>query len=402
MIVRAGFGVPLTPGSVEVILATGCGWRREYGWQQNRPAPPAKFVQPRRFHMLHWRGGLKIAAVLVGAVTFAANAIAAETASICFVYISPIGDSGWTYQHDLGRKEMEKALAGKVTTKYVENVAEGADAERVIRELAQSGCRVVYATSFGYMNYMEKVAKQFPKVTFMHATGYKTGLAGNSINWVAGIINGTSNYILTQMAAGNDFAKALAAAQALGYAEADPTFDVEGIDAAHKLAILAALAFGIRLDPSAVYTEGISRIGRRGSGIRRGARISNQTSGHHAPHAGGSRNARASDADPGAASAREGRRRHECRRHQQRRRRLVAVLRARRGRTAYRVGRARRSDRHRPRQCGRRASGYRRPCAIDVRSRDRLLSAHSGGRSARRAREGRADPLGATGSASRR
>jgi homoserine dehydrogenase len=89
----------------------------------------------------------------------------------------------------------------------------------------------------------------------------REGLAGNSINWVAGIINGTSNYILSQMAAGNDFAKALADAQALGYAEADPTFDVEGIDAAHKLAILAALAFGIRLDPDAVYTEGISRIG---------------------------------------------------------------------------------------------------------------------------------------------
>ena len=96
-------------------------------------------------------------------------------ASICFVYVSPIGDAGWTYQHDLGRKEMEKALAGKVTTKFVENVAEGADAERVIRELAQSGCKVVFATSFGYMNYMEKVSKQFPKVTFMHATGYKTG-----------------------------------------------------------------------------------------------------------------------------------------------------------------------------------------------------------------------------------
>ena len=88
----------------------------------------------------------------------------------------------------------------------------------------------------------------------------REGLAGNSVNWIAGIINGTSNYILTEMAAGNDFAKALADAQALGYAEADPTFDVEGIDAAHKLAILAALAFGIRLDPNAVYTEGISRV----------------------------------------------------------------------------------------------------------------------------------------------
>ena len=88
----------------------------------------------------------------------------------------------------------------------------------------------------------------------------REGLAGNAIHWIAGIINGTSNYILTAMADGRDFAEALADAQALGYAEADPTFDVEGIDAAHKLAILAALAFGIRLDPSAVYTEGISRV----------------------------------------------------------------------------------------------------------------------------------------------
>ena len=89
----------------------------------------------------------------------------------------------------------------------------------------------------------------------------REGLAGNSVNWIAGIINGTSNYILTEMAAGNDFAKALAAAQALGYAEADPTFDVEGIDAAHKLAILAALAFGVRLDIGGVFIEGISGVG---------------------------------------------------------------------------------------------------------------------------------------------
>jgi homoserine dehydrogenase len=90
----------------------------------------------------------------------------------------------------------------------------------------------------------------------------REGLAGNTINWIACIINGTSNFILTAMAAGQEFADALAQAQALGYAEADPTFDIEGIDAAHKLAILAALAFGVPLDASAVYTEGISRIGR--------------------------------------------------------------------------------------------------------------------------------------------
>jgi homoserine dehydrogenase len=87
------------------------------------------------------------------------------------------------------------------------------------------------------------------------------GLAANELQWLAGIINGTSNFILTAMSdRGEDFATALAEAQRLGYAEADPTFDVEGIDAAHKLTILAALAFetGFRFD--AVYTEGISRI----------------------------------------------------------------------------------------------------------------------------------------------
>jgi basic membrane protein A len=99
---------------------------------------------------------------------------AQEAARIGFVYVSPIGDAGWTYQHDLARKEMEAALGAKVQTKYVENVAEGADAERVIREFAASGCRIVFATSFGYMNYVERVARQFPKVTFLHATGYKS------------------------------------------------------------------------------------------------------------------------------------------------------------------------------------------------------------------------------------
>ena len=123
--------------------------------------------------MEQWRNVIKALAALAGAATLASSAVAAD--NICFVYVSPIGDAGWTHQHDLGRRDMEKALAGKVTTKYVENVAEGADAERVIRELAQSGCRVVFATSFGYMNYMEKVSKQFPKVIFMHATGYKSG-----------------------------------------------------------------------------------------------------------------------------------------------------------------------------------------------------------------------------------
>ena len=99
---------------------------------------------------------------------------AQDPLKIGYVYVSPIGDAGWTFQHDKGRKEMEKALGGKVTSRVVENVAEGADAERVIRELASSGSQLIFTTSFGYMNPTIKVAQQFPKVSFEHATGYRT------------------------------------------------------------------------------------------------------------------------------------------------------------------------------------------------------------------------------------
>ncbi|MGD8873729.1 MAG: homoserine dehydrogenase [Gammaproteobacteria bacterium] len=91
----------------------------------------------------------------------------------------------------------------------------------------------------------------------------REGLAANQIEWLTGIINGTGNFILTEMRdKGRDFADVLAEAQALGYAEVDPTFDIEGIDAAHKLTILASIAFGIPLQFDKVYTEGISNITR--------------------------------------------------------------------------------------------------------------------------------------------
>ena len=118
---------------------------------------------------------LAAAGTVTTATLLATAAQAADPFKAGFIYVSPVGDAGWTFQHDQGRKEMEKALTGKVTSKFVESVPEGADAERVIREMAQSGHQVIFATSFGYMNYMEKVAKQFPKVAFIHATGYKTG-----------------------------------------------------------------------------------------------------------------------------------------------------------------------------------------------------------------------------------
>ncbi len=91
----------------------------------------------------------------------------------------------------------------------------------------------------------------------------REGLSGNQIEWLAGIINGTGNFILTEMRdKGRDFSDVLAEAQALGYAEADPTFDVEGIDAAHKLTILASIAFGIPLQFDKIFTEGITKITR--------------------------------------------------------------------------------------------------------------------------------------------
>ncbi len=109
------------------------------------------------------------------AVLASASLLGAQTPiKVGFVYVGPIGDCGWTFQHDLGRRQLETALKGKVTTQFVENVPEGADSERVIREMAQSGCKVVFATSFGYMNPALNVAKQFPNTVFMHCTGYKT------------------------------------------------------------------------------------------------------------------------------------------------------------------------------------------------------------------------------------
>ncbi|HET9670920.1 MAG TPA: BMP family ABC transporter substrate-binding protein [Casimicrobiaceae bacterium] len=120
-----------------------------------------------------------------------------EPLKIGFIYVSPIGDAGWTHQHDIARLAMEKNLAPRVATKYVENVPEGADAERVIRELAQSGNELIFTTSFGYMNPTIKVAQQFPNTFFEHATGYKTAKNVGTYNarfyegrYLAGIVAG--------------------------------------------------------------------------------------------------------------------------------------------------------------------------------------------------------------------
>ncbi|MDP5240891.1 BMP family ABC transporter substrate-binding protein [Uliginosibacterium sp. 31-16] len=117
----------------------------------------------------------RLAALTLTAAALCSGAQAAEPLKAGFLYIGPTGDHGWTYAHDVGRKATEAKFAGQVKTTFVENVPETADAERVIRDLATKGHKVIFATSFGYMNAMDKVSRQFPKTIFMHATGYKTG-----------------------------------------------------------------------------------------------------------------------------------------------------------------------------------------------------------------------------------
>jgi basic membrane protein A len=125
--------------------------------------------------MSQWKKWVMPVALAASASGWLVPATGAETPlKVGFIYVGPIGDAGWTYQHDIGRREMEKALAGKVTTQYVESVPEGVDAERVIGELARSGNKIIFTTSFGYMNPTLKVARQFPNTDFEHATGYKT------------------------------------------------------------------------------------------------------------------------------------------------------------------------------------------------------------------------------------
>ncbi len=103
------------------------------------------------------------------------TAQAAGPLKVGFVYVTPVSDAGWVRQHEDGRKAVDAAFGDKVKTTFVENVAEGPDAERVIRDLVAQGNKVIFATSFGYGDAMEKVAKDHPEVYFEHATGYKTG-----------------------------------------------------------------------------------------------------------------------------------------------------------------------------------------------------------------------------------
>ncbi len=131
-------------------------------------------------------------AIMLGVAT-----AAEDPTRVAFVYVGPVSDHGWTYQHDQGRLALEAALGDDVITTFVENVSEGPDAERVIRQLAATGQDVIFTTSFGFMNPTVKVAEQFPDVTFGHATGYKR--TDNLTTYSSRFYEG--RYVLGQIAA---------------------------------------------------------------------------------------------------------------------------------------------------------------------------------------------------------
>ena len=136
------------------------------------------------------------------AVAFATGAPAQDgpPLKIGFVYVSPVGDAGWSYQHDQGRLAMEKALGARVKTSVVEAVAEGPDAERVLRDLAGQGHKLIFATSFGYLEPALRVAAEFPEVAFEQTGGYKTSRNVNTYNaryyegrYLAGLLAGKTS-----------------------------------------------------------------------------------------------------------------------------------------------------------------------------------------------------------------
>ncbi len=133
---------------------------------------------------------------LVTALGLTAAQAADDPLKVGFVYVGPIGDHGWTYQHHEGLKAIEAKYGDKVKTTFVESVSEGPDAERVIRQLAASGHGLIFTTSFGFMDPTVKVAKQFPKVKFEHATGFKR--ADNLATYSARFYEG--RYIAGQIA----------------------------------------------------------------------------------------------------------------------------------------------------------------------------------------------------------
>ena len=140
----------------------------------------------------------KKAAPAPAPVAEAPAAAATEPLKIAFAYVGPVGDGGYTFAHDQGRLALEKEFGDKIKTSYVESVPEGADAERVLRDMAANGNKLVFGTTFGYMEPIQKIAPDFPDVKFEHATGYKTAANVSTYDsrtyegaYLAGIIAGS-------------------------------------------------------------------------------------------------------------------------------------------------------------------------------------------------------------------
>jgi len=112
-------------------------------------------------------------AATCGAAALAPAAQAADVPGVAFVYLGNPGDAGWTFAHDQGSKVAEQKFGNKIKITRVENVPESADSERVFRDLANKGNKIIFGTSFGYQDFQLKVAKDFPDTVFLHATGYK-------------------------------------------------------------------------------------------------------------------------------------------------------------------------------------------------------------------------------------
>ena len=123
--------------------------------------------------MIDRRRFVQVGAAGLAAPSLLRRARAAEPLKVGFVYLGPIGDYGWTWAHEQGRKAMVEALKGEVAADYVENVKEDSSATPVLKDLAQQGHKLIFATTFGYMDQTVEAAKQFPDVKFEHCTGYK-------------------------------------------------------------------------------------------------------------------------------------------------------------------------------------------------------------------------------------
>lgn len=122
--------------------------------------------------MMKW-ASLAAAAVVAAGAASIGTAAAQDKIKACWIYVGPIGDHGWSYQHNQGRLHVDEVLGDKVETVYIENVSEGPDAERTIERLARDGCAIIFTTSFGFMEATLKVAAKYPDVKFEHATGFK-------------------------------------------------------------------------------------------------------------------------------------------------------------------------------------------------------------------------------------